>query len=355
MSPASRSVDSASTPSEAGWLSLYHAADGIRSQEPWEFIPPDVLLQVEHPVSGDPVYASVMGDMGEIFGLSIHHGPWAEYLLLKAFVDGDDRLMSENIHRMDLLKVEFVKKSELTKLEKDRLKKLDFRPSGAVSGPCWPHFDIMKEGSIPLPPDSADAALLLSLLPRFAAMLEAINLHLLEDPEALTEGIGVWPEGRSLEQPLAWTDIVWRELVIPSRPAVESCTVDESTLAELSALPQAKTLIELDAFAGFSSVDEGPRPFFVKVGLALDVESKKIVGVEVGRSGTDSLESIAGRLLVETIGTMKSRPREVRVPQDVLLSALQPLTAALNIKLRYIKHLPGLEDAKERMSENLGV
>lgn len=340
---------------DGDWLALYHAADRIRLQEPWEFIPPDVVLRAEHPVSGAPVYASVMGDLGEVFGLSIHHGPWAEYTLLAALVDGDDHLMTENLHRMHLLKVEFVKKSELSKLEKDRLKKFDFRPSGAISGPCWPQFDVMKEGSIPLPPDPEDAALLLSLLPRFAAMLEAIDLHFLEDPEEIFEGIGVWPEGRSLDQPLAWSEIVWRESVVPARPAVESYTLDESTLARLSALPQTKVSIELDAFAGFSSVDEGPRPYFVKIGLAVDVASKMIVGVEVGRSGSDSLEGIAGRLLVQTMDTVKSRPNEVRVQQEVLLSALQPLAAALNVKIRHVKKLPALNDAREAMPSDLGV
>jgi hypothetical protein len=52
---------------------------------------------------------------------------------------------------------------------------------------------------------------------------------------------------------------------------------------------------------------------------------------------------------------VKARPKEVRVQQEVLLSALQSLAAALNVKLRHVEDLPALNDAREAMPGDLGV
>jgi hypothetical protein len=52
---------------------------------------------------------------------------------------------------------------------------------------------------------------------------------------------------------------------------------------------------------------------------------------------------------------MKSRPKEVRAQQEGLLSALQSLAAALNVKLRRVEQLLALDEARVRMPEDSGV
>ncbi len=69
-----------------------------------------------------------MGSMNTLFGLSLHDGTWAHYALMKAHLTGEDNLLIQYIHRMSTRKIEFVKKSEPSKRDKDRLRLLGYKP-----------------------------------------------------------------------------------------------------------------------------------------------------------------------------------------------------------------------------------
>ena len=337
------------------WASLYACADALFILKPWEIIPPDILLKTRHPLTGEPVFGSVMGSMGEVFGVSIQSGKWAEYSLMRAFAEDEEELLLSNIHRILSFKIEFVKKGELSATDKDRLKALAYKPQGGAKGACWPIFEVMKEGSVQCHPDVGDADVILELLPRFISMARAIGEHAGDNPDQLPEGIAVWPEGRPVEVPLKWEEIEWIPFEPVPEPVCEVFQLDEITAARLKELPQVKQQIELDAFAGFSSVGEGDRPFFVKLGLALDAETEMVVGLEVGTSGTDLLESIAGRLLVQVVSKSEARPSRIVLSQKSLLEALRPVAETLGIELQHRKHLPALEQARASMPEHFGV
>ena len=340
---------------DSQWSALYQTADALFVLKPWVSIPPDLLLCTPHPVSGDLFYASVMGQMGEVFGLSIQYGPWAEYILMKTFVEDDDDCIRENLHRMNSLKLEFVKKNELSKDSKERIRRLCYRPSYTLRGCCWPNFEVMKNGSIPLPPDANDAALLMDLLPRFTTMIAAIDSHLGQNPEDLPEGVAMWPEGRSPESPLNFSEIRWKKFKVPNQPATDLFSIDEFTRERLLQFPQTCGPIELDSFVGMSAVHEGSRPFFIKLGLVVDSGSGMILGFESAQSGQDSLENIAGRLLIKTIDTIKSRPNEVRIRQEILLQALRPAADSLGINIQLTRILPALDSARRSIPRDFGV
>lgn len=97
------------------WRELYAAGDALFALEPWEIVPPDIFLEARHPQNGAAVYASVMGSMNTLFGLSLHDGAWSHYALMKAHLTGEENLLIQYIHRMSTRKIEFVKKSELSK------------------------------------------------------------------------------------------------------------------------------------------------------------------------------------------------------------------------------------------------
>jgi len=337
------------------WVGLYAAAAEVFALKPWEIIPPDILLKTMHPLTGEPVFGSIMGEMGEVFGVSIQSGKWAEYSLMKAFAEGEEELLVANFHRVLSFKIEFVKKVELSGTDKDRLKALAYKPPGGAKGACWPMIEVMKEGCVQCPPDVGDADIISELLPRFILMVRAIGEHAGDSPDRLPEGIAVWPEGRTVESPLQWDEIEWRPFETVPEPVCEVFPLDEFTAARLKELPQVKQQIELDAFAGFASVGEGERAFFMKLGLALDTETEMVVGLEVGTSGTDLLENIVGRLLVQVVSKLKARPTRILLSQKSLLEALRPVAEKLRIELRHQKHLPALEQARASMPEHFGV
>ncbi len=352
--PALKKMSSQNLPSEI-WAQLYAAADTMFALEPWESIPPDILLKVAHPVTNEPVYGSILGSMGEIFGVSIQYGKWAEYSLMRAFGEEDEELLIENAHRISSLKIEFVRKSELSSANKERLKALAYKPKHGSKGACWPTIEVMKEGSVPCPPDATDAALILKVLPCFNSMVQAMDQHANGDPDLIPEGIAVWPDGRTAESSVAWDEIGWKPFKSVPEPACEEFQLDEVTAARLRELPQVNEQLELDAFAGLASVEEGPRPFFMKLGIAIDSRTQMVVGLELGTSGTDLLERIAGRLLVQVVSNLKARPKRIMFCQKSLLQALGTVADNLGIELRHQERLPALEKARASMPEHFGV
>ena len=337
------------------WAQLYAAADTIFALKPWEIIPPDILLKVAHPVTNEPVFGSMLGSMGEVFGVSIQFGKWSEYSLMRAFAEDEQGSLVENVHRTSSYKIEFVRKSELSRADKERLKALAYKPKHGSKGACWPTIEVMKEGSVPSPPDAVDATVLLKILPCLTSMVQAMDQHANGDPDLLPEGIAVWPDGRAAESSVTWDEIGWKPFKPVPEPACEEFQLDESTAARLRQLPQLNEQLDLDAFAGFASVQEGPRPFFMKLGLAVNSRTQMVAGVELGTSGMDLLENIAGRLLVQVVSNLKARPKRIMLCQKSLLQALGAVAENLGIELRHQKRLPALEEARASMPEDFGV
>ena len=126
-------------------------------------------------------------------------------------------------------------------------------------------------------------------------------------------------------------------------------------MTRLLNLPQSDLEMELDAFAGFATVGQGPRPWFMKLGIAIDGSSDMVLGIEIGKSGTDSLENIAGRALVNALSEINARPNTVVLCQSSVMRALGLIAGKLEIKLKLSESLPAVERARATMPEDLGV
>jgi hypothetical protein len=57
------------------WRALYEAADALGELQLWQLMGDAELLGVDDPHTGEPVLGAVMGRLGEVFGIAIHHGP----------------------------------------------------------------------------------------------------------------------------------------------------------------------------------------------------------------------------------------------------------------------------------------
>ena len=176
--------------------------------------------------------------------------------------------------------------------------------------------------------------------------------------EALYEfsnAIAVWPEEKSASSCVSWHEITWKPFRNLPEPDVDIFELDELTMTRLLNLPQSDLELELDAFAGFATVGQGPRPWFMKLGIAIDAGSEMVLGLEIGNSGTDSLENIAGRALVNALSKINTRPNTVVLCQNSFMRALGLIAGKLGIKLKLCESLPGVERARATMPEHFGV
>lgn len=331
------------------WSALYQAADELRGLALWECMGDSELLGIDDARTGGPMLGAVMGGGGEVFGLAIYHGEGGCRMLLEAALGDNEESPMENFHLTSALKVEFVPRAELSAEEKRRVKLIGFRP--AIQRPqWWPVFQSMRPGYIPWHLDEAEAELLLHVLPRLTALGACVR-PLFEDDESVgTDGFAFWPKGRALGEPLRPDEVEWRKLAVPPEPAPDPFTVDEVTAARLAALPlEAALALELDARADFNAIGEGERPWFMKVGFAVEPRTGVIAGMGMGKSAADTLEAIAGRALVQAVLALGKRPGAVRVQKERIANALAPLAMQLGVKIDLRRTLPMIDDAMESM------
>ena len=336
------------------WRPLYAAADELRGLALWEEMGDAELLGVEHPGTGEAMLGVTMGGLGELFGLALHHGgEGVRFALETAFYPEDEPDMEE-FYMMAVLKVEFVSKRELEPEEKRRVKEMNFQPA-PVRPLLWPTFQSMHPGYLPWHLDLAEAELLLQVLPRLTG-LGACLREFDEGGDVWPAGqIAFWPRDREPGEPLRAEEIDWRRLPVPARVDPEPVTVEKATEAALKRLPQSQScFLELDATTGGGVIDEGERPWLIKTGVAAEVESGMILGMEMGSAPEEAIETIAGRAFVQALQRIQMRPAAVRVRQARIQKALESICARLGIRLEVRRELPAVAEFQEGMGRRFG-
>jgi hypothetical protein len=336
------------------WHALYEAADALGELRLWECMGNADLLGVDDPRTGEPLLGAVMGALGEVFGIAIHHGPAGLRWVIDMATGDEPEPDLDAFLSIAVIKVEFVQKRELPSEDKLRLKALGFAPRSG-RGARWPIFQSHKPGYVPWHIDEDDARLLLHALPRLAALGAALRpIFEIEDPLP-AHGFAFWPAGRAPGAPLRAEEIEWRHVPMPPEPAPAPFSVDDATAARLAQFPQQPGLvIELDAFTGAGSIAKGGRPWAVKAALAAESRTGVIAGLDLGKSPADTLETTAGRALVMGIESLRARPGTVHVTKRGVLSALAPFAAQLGIQLVARRELPAVDEARAAMPPQFG-
>ena len=337
------------------WRSLYEAADAFGELRLWEHMGDAELLGVNDPHTGEPLLGAVMGGLGEIFGIAIHHGHAGLRWVLELSIGDAPELDMDAFFSIAVIKVEFVKKSELSAEDKRRVKALGFTPRGGARA-RWPVFESKKPGHMPWHLGAEDAGLLLHALPRLTSLGAAL-VPILESEDTLPpHGFAFWPAGRAPGEPLRAEEIEWRHEMMPMEPAPAIFSTDDATAARLAKLPQQPRLvIELDAFTGTGTIMEGGNPWPVKAALAAESRSGVIAGLKLGETPGETLENIAGRSLVMGIESLKARPGTVLVAKRSVLSALTPFAAKLGIHLVIRHELPAVDEARASLPPQFGL
>ncbi len=353
--PARRTKPAIPHVAPESWSELYRLADELRGLELWDCMGDAELLGVDDPHTGEPMLGAVMGIAGQLFGLAIYHGEGGRRSVLQAALGDLDEPPVGDFHRVGVLKIEFVPKTELRPEEKRRVKDLGFQP--AKARPLWwPTFQSMRPGYVPWHLDQDDADLLLHVLPRMIALGACVKPIFDEDDPLMHDGFAFWPKGRAPGEPLRLDEVDWRRLPLPPDPEPVLFAADEPTTARLAHLPQeAGLVLEVDAFAGFGAIGDGPRPWFTKMGLAADAHSGLIAGMVMGENPQEPLETIAGRALVHGLTSIRMRPARVWVGDAGILRAIEPFARRLGIRVELRRELPMIEEARAEMPDKFGV
>lgn len=307
------------------WPPVLEIATGLRDLRPWEYFAADAVFGVRHPATGEVDWCTVMGQNGEVFGISMYPGDagyQSLHRILHDEVDEFDRQIAR--HCTTLF---FESAADLLPTTKKLMKSLgrSFRGKNA-----WPELLVHEPGMVPVPPWSP------AQLNRIADVLCGLaNLApwVSSDPHGgLCQVDGhAWVTAPPYDR----EDRRLAELPqVGPRASLAPAPFDRLAAARLRNSQNRRAgRWFVEWFAGLSIVD-GPevagRPYFATHMLLLDLDSDMMVGVHVGR--LDAVAADLQALVLKTAGQF-GLPAGLHVRRPELAEALQPFAAELGVPL----------------------
>lgn len=328
------------------WRELYEAAVEFRELKPWTWMTDNQLFAVYDVTSGHTGYCSVMGDLGEVFGLAV-------------YVDGEGlaslfRLFEEEIEDEDLLfeqrslLLTFEDRRDLDARDVTQIKRLGLTFRGRKK---WPLFRDYTPGFFPWYLDGEEAAFFARVLDQAVEVCRRVR----EDPSILETGEGcLFARISSIEggRPL------WEDGEVPFEPppppGEEPLHVDEPTLKQLrKRFKTAPVAVDFDYFYFPDVVQErkDERPYFPYVPLWMDQRTGLLFPFDLVKPD-EKVEQFQ-RQLVKLIETLGAIPKTVRVRREDVRAILSPLAAKLGIRLRRVTRLPLLHEVRREMEKQL--
>jgi len=326
------------------WHELYQAAARFQLLAPWQWMDDTHVFGInnEHGVR----LATVIGNMGEVFGLASYRGGAGASFLLRLRRGEFSPENPDARYYQDALLVDYVPRQRLRKEDRAIIQQLGFQPP--VRKPkLFPEFESHKPGYVPWFVDEAEARLLLDDLRKAVPFAELLRTNLaIYDSRQENEFPFL---SAAVSEPLTLAQLEWHTISPvppPADPPVDAHTLD---LAPLLALPQPpQSAWELTAFYSPMPVGEPPRPYYPKIALGVDAGTGMILAFQL--TGPDqTMVQTAAHGLIKAIQASGCRPAAIRMDSLNLIRALQPLADALGASLLQAKSLPMANEARRSL------
>jgi hypothetical protein len=326
---------------------LLEAAARVGAYKPWEFMSDLELIGLREEATGELHVASVLGTLGTMFAVVIYRHDtglrWIKNIAVTRAIPDSD----EGLENLDHLKVEWTVKRELKEPDLAILAIAQFKPSG--KGSVWPRFESARPGWYPWHITEAEARLMtehLHKISRFICLRERAGI-LHEEP--IEAEVPVILAGE--ETTLAKDELEWVPLEPPAPPAPEPVTLSPQEQESLARLPiRANLVFELIAplVPELSILDKTlGRPYFGRLGLMVDRESRYALGSQVAHGGRLMSEAVRPTL-IKSLGAAGVRPGAIEVENRRMAAALHCACESIGVPVRI---RPKLEAARAVLEE----
>lgn len=324
---------------------LLAAALELRSLNPWITMGDQEMLAWEDPVTGRLRMGVVLGIAGTMFGLAVYRGELGIRFVLKTVLHEDDgQFDTREGAEMDAVRVEFTRKGDLQPEDLALLKAVGFKPEKGISPP-WPCFRSFLPGLSEWPLDQAETEMMTADLRRMAGYTRVLQAQ----PELLdgrpVDEFPFWPRNKPVTEPLTAAELTWHRLSVPPRPAPSPFIVPAEAVGRLRALPQQRGAAwEVDAAYMLHAIGEAPRPYYTRMGLAVDRKTGIVCGMYLGKRA-QCLEHTAAAAIVEGMLKVGFRPKVLHLFDDAMRDVIQPVAAELEMKVTVGEPLYAFEEA----------
>ena len=323
---------------------IYDLSRQLFQHNPWRLIAGDDPFVLDLDPEAPPVYATVLGSGGEIFGLKVYENLAAQ-AFLHDLLDQQPHAMEHFLLRRQILSLEYTHRRDLDPPDRELLEAMGHAKTTA------PNYPLFRAGR----PGAHDWYLTEEEGVRFRAMLEALVWTFTGNtPEAIT-GIfdqGGWPvlrrrDGQFTLQPGP----------VPARPVIRPDPASEplpEALAELRTFAaQRSGAMEMEAVVTHAVIGEKhERPSFLIVILAVDATTGMVLAPEAAKAA-DSIAPAFVRVLTQAAKGAGALPSAIHHAGS--LHVIKPLLDALGIPLEQRQDLPKFQAAVGGLLEHLGA
>lgn len=336
-------------PSRDEWAALYQAAVAFRDIGAWEWMYDSDLFGVQNPETGEIGYCCIMGNLGEHFALGVYLGSegLAGYLTIAS--GALDPPSIAVLHYQTCLMASYEDRDHLERQDRDVIKALGLKFRGRHA---WPLFRSYRPDHLPWF-ITADEARFLTI-----ALQQAVDVALrFRDDESLLDprDDGAFfvrvPEQRA--EGLHWSD-QWLTPAPLAASTHEVPQVDELRIQRIKqAQPTRQGVWEADFFLSPTPIQEhkGARPYYPYMLFWVEQRSGMVLPPHLVPPGQHRAEFQS--YLLTLIEQTQVAPEEVQVLYPDPAALLEPVTDALGIRLRQVRKLPALEEARESLMSYL--
>jgi len=333
------------TPPTAEDLALaVRASLGFAIIEPWLMLSDGHLFAFDSD-SGQRWYCTVMGQLGQVYGLQAFRGE-AGFALFDD-IQHDRVDPGGFLSRQDLFTVEFVRRVELTPLDRAIAA---LSPVAIPAGQRVPQFSVSRPRQLRWYPNAAE--------------LDEINDGLMAALlffEWLAQHKDVDPWAKSREMPLVVMtdpDLEVRQIPFPAvgaPPADPPVKLDERTVNQILttfASRKPGPAIEVDAFLFRAPVGGDGRPYFPWAALACDAKSGMVFAPVMGELKETRATTMA-QCLLDALRSSPFRPMGICVADEASRAILTPIAQVLDLPVSLTK-IPAVLEARAALEASLG-
>lgn len=330
-------------PSLKDWRELYQAATDFMNIKPWTWMSDSDLFGVQDPQSGEIGYCCIIGQMGEVFALTLYLGSEGLESYLKIQSGQIDVDNPDVLHIQRCLMASFEDRESLGKVDLQTIRKLGLKFRGRNA---WPRFRSYLPGYVPWFLTKQEARFLTIALQQAIDMV----LRLRKDSDILNPPKGDLVLVRvpgSKGKKADWRD-VWLQPPAPNKKDQPVGSVDEIRVQRIKKhITKLTGTWEIDFFYFRAPVQEGERPYFPRLGIIMDHSRGLALHSWLAPPWTflhEFLESLLG--FIEESGIL---PERILVSKPETLKILWSITPALKIDLKMVEVLEGVNEFRREM------
>lgn len=311
----------------------------------------DRCLRRAGPGDGEIGFVSVLGFLGEHFGVSLYPNPRALYDFW-ALEEAGPEINPVALLEIPQLQASFEDRDQLENRDRKVIKDLGLKFRGRKE---WPMFRNYRPGFLPWFLEAEEAR---SLTEALEQLLE-VAPRFREDRSLLVpehEGSYLVRVAHQQGPPRIWEDTVME--VSPPEPVTIQVEMDPGALESLQSLPQSTNEFEMDLFMFPAPIqgEKGTRPVLPYMLLTVDARTGMVVGTDL-LEPVPSLEAMWGSVplaVTRQLAGLGLTPGQLTVGSELLFALLQPLAEASGFELELVHYLPALYEAREALLEAFG-